>query len=278
MTIYLTSKPSTLIGHYLREYKRLEVEYYVCSKWEELTEITCLPPKVKEDMELEVRVNLVIPQFDRPGKELNHSPLNETYIVGITPGLWKGIQSKHKYIKNLRLNLKEYDKRFKQLEKLLTPSAFKWFKSQYYNSPIKVEWERRHLEIKVKEVKRKLGLEDLDIIYGTVGKSLEFYSYIHHLGNQVITNRILFQLDNNTLWLGFIGKNTPFIYKPLLEKWPETIGLLDTFRTQFLNGRVELNPGVFILNFLINQVICSVNKGKVDYVVLNQALDLLQSL
>jgi hypothetical protein len=278
MTIYLSNKPSTLVGYYLRNYQGIDFELEVCDTWEKLLDVSTRAPTLNDDMDLVPSINLVIPSFDKPGKELRHSVLNDTYIVGIKANNWNSILNQYNWIENLKLDLKSYNDKINRLNQCLDSSAFKWFKDSFYEYPIKVDWETIHLIIKCKELRRKLTIEDLEIMYG-FGKTYEFYTYLRYLGNQEVTNTILTKLDNTALWLGFIGKHAPFIYKELIKRCPEAWVLVDIFRNLFIKGRIDLSEGVFILNYLLNLVLNSRdNKGIIDRCILNKCIEVLETM
>ena len=278
MTVYISSMPSTLVGYYLREFKNTNFNLEVCANWNEVLNISTRCPTLDEDMELVPSINVVIPSFDKPGKELRHSVLNDTYIVGVKIDVWRPLIKKYSWIEPLKIDLTEYDRKVNKLKDYLDTSAFKWFKNSFYNYPLKVQWETIHILIKCQEVNRKLDIEDLEIMYG-FGKTYEFYNYSRNLGNQTITNNILTRLDNTTLWLGFVGKNTPFIYKELMKRCPESWMLVDIFRTLFIKGRVNLSPGVFIVNYLLNLVLNSKDReGNIDMNLLKESVEFLESL
>jgi len=211
--------------------------------------------------ELTSSINLVIPSCDIPIKSLNHSKGNITYISdvnGKNKTIWNKLKKRYSWIESLKLDLKEYNSTIFKLKKCLDNEAYLWFKKQYYNYPLKVHQEMIHLIFKSKTLNRKLNLDDLRYIYG-IANSYKFYEYVRALGNFKLSNQILLSFNTNTYWSGFIGVNEPLIYKGIKEKYPSDYHhlwmIIDTFIQLIKMSRMNINPGVFILNYMLNKII-----------------------
>lgn len=261
MTIYITHHPSTLLSFYLQS-RNISFSTHIVSDITHFNDICSTGPSLNNQLNLSPSIHLVIPSSNSIFKSLSslsHSLGNDTYISNIEDKkVWNKLKKKYEWIKTLDLDLKEYNKSIERLKKCLTNDGYKWFKDKYYIYPLKVHQEMIHLISKAKSLNRKLNIEDLKSIYGIVDY-YKFYEYINNLGDLEKCTKLINAFDQKTIWLGFIGMNKPYIYEALLNKYPITYQhlwvLIDTFIQLIRSSRMNINPGVYIINYMLNKVI-----------------------
>lgn len=185
-------------------------------------------------------------------ENFEHSENNTAYIVVNNIRAWKKYYKNSELVKFIKINPELYEHTVEQLKCMLEPKAYSYYWENYCidkfnSSPQKWYNEITYLSFSYKSKGSKLTIEDIDFIYNKVSNTVSLYL------NNIFTDKsktYILQMTNTEKFLTFVGVNKSFIEVKLTQHNPELVLPYLYFKEAFILGKIRLDEGVIILDYI----------------------------